>query len=145
MRTRVLCSTDPRMCHAAAMIRLAVLLRTRGIRPSASVPAARTAPTVWRPASLTGARVTLLRMCSWSRSTDLPGLLRCGEDRLDGVMDRAAVGNDSAGRLARAERLRLEGFALDLRRLGVPRQFRCACHSGREPPYWNWGSGQLRR
>jgi hypothetical protein len=43
-------------------------------------------------------------------SRDLAGLFRRGQDRLDGVVDRAAVGDDSAGRPSRAEGLSFGGI-----------------------------------
>ena len=50
---------------------------------------------------------------------DLAGLPRRGQDRLDGIVDRAAVGDDGAGRLPRAERLGFDGLALSRRRFRV--------------------------
>src|SRR6185312_11562841 len=61
-------------------------------------------------------------------SRDLAGLPRRGQDRLNRVADRAAVGDDGAGCLPRAKRLCLDGLVLG--QLRVPRRFCRARHRG---------------
>ena len=120
MRTRMASLTVSRSCAAADTIRLADRRRTPGIRPISAAPAARTWPTVVRPASISAPNVTLfLNMAAQAvhrhrvkrvgekrvahrlmrLPRDLAGLTRRGKDRLNRVADRAAVGDDGAGRL----------------------------------------------
>ena len=97
MRTRVLSPTDSRTCPAAAMMRLAVLRRTPGIRRSASSPVVRTWPTVSRPASMRGANVTFPRMRSRSRSTGSASSRAATTRSRTASYARRATSRDSSG------------------------------------------------
>ena len=50
---------------------------------------------------------------------DLAGLPRRGQDRLDRIVDRAAVGDDGPGGLPRAQRPGFDGLVLSRRRFRV--------------------------
>ena len=149
MRTRVTPSTDSLVCAAAAMIRLAARRRTPGIRLSPSAPVARTAPTVVDARVYQGGERDLLlnevpepvdrhdgqrvgdepvahRLVRPAR--DLAGLSRRGQDRLDGSVDRVAVGDDGSGHLPWADRPGFKGLPLSRHRFRGPCQFCLARH-----------------
>ena len=133
MRTRVPSSTDSRICAAAAMMRLAARRRTPRDSPERfrsgredladrlearvheggerDLPVDEVPEPVHRHhVKRVGDDLVAHRLVRPAR--DLAGLPRRGQDRLDGVADRAAVGDDGTGRLPWAQRPDFDGCVL---------------------------------